>query len=313
MIFTDQAAKLRMIQGYKMEKESVIHNNNSEENIKKENINFLNNNKLTKVLAVTSGKGGVGKTTFSVNLAIVLSKLGKKVLLMDGDLGLANINVLLGIIPEHNIYEVFKGKKRVKEIVITTHFGIDFIAGANGISQLANLSETQRETFLKDLESLNGYDFLIIDTGAGVGQNVLGFLKPADEIIVITVPEPTAIADAYGMIKSIIANKNDKKIKLIVNEVENAMQAKKVADRIINLSAQFLKVEIESLGFIYKEDLVQRSIVTQRPFVVAYPNAKSSSCILHIAKRILNVENEEEKGSGVSGFFDKLFQIFQNS
>lgn len=310
MIFTDQAAKLRMIQNYnKMEQENLISQTNGS-NIKQEKTNSIP--QRTKVIAVTSGKGGVGKTTFSVNFSIILSKLGKKVIIMDGDLGLANINVLLGIIPEHNIYDVFKGKKRVQDVIVSTHFGVDFIAGANGISQLANLSDSQRENFLKDLESLNGYDYMIIDTGAGVGQNVLGFLKPADEIIVITAPEPTAIADAYGMIKSIVANKNEKKIRMIVNEVENAMQAKRVADRIINLSAQFLNAEVDNLGFIYKEDIVQKSILAQRPFVVAYPNAKSSSCIFHIAKRVLNLK-EDETGSGVSGFFDKLFQIFQNT
>ncbi len=312
MMFTDQAAKLRMIQSYnKMEQESLMSENTALNTTKQDRVNSTP--KKTRVIAVTSGKGGVGKTTFSVNFSITLSKFGKKVIILDGDLGLANINVLLGIIPEYNIYEVLRGKKRIQDIIVSTHFGIDFIAGANGISQLANLSDSQRENFLKDLESLNGYDFMIIDTGAGVGQNVLGFLKPADEIIVITAPEPTAIADAYGMIKSIVANKYEKSIRLIVNEVENAMQAKRVADRIIHLSAQFLSVEIDNLGFIYKEDLVQRSILTQRPFVIAYPNAKSSSCIMHIAKRILNLKEEQETGSGVSGFFDKLFQIFQNT
>ncbi|GIX42118.1 MAG: site-determining protein [Leptospiraceae bacterium] len=308
MIYTDQAAKLRTLQGYNMEINNLRKNNSSEEKIAS-----IDTKPLTRVIAITSGKGGVGKTTFAVNFSIVLAKFGKKVLLMDGDLGLANVNVLLGLVPEHNIYEVFKGKKSIKDVIIHTHYGMDFIAGANGIAQLANLTEEQREEFLKDLESLEGYDYLIIDTGAGVGQNVLGFLKPADEIIIVTTPEPTAITDAYGMIKSIVVNKADRKIKLIVNEVETAIEAKKVADRLIEISAQFLKAEVENLGFIYKEDIVQKSIRNQRPLVVAYPNAKSASCILHIAKRILNVKGEEEIGSGISGFFNKFFQIFQDS
>ncbi len=300
MIYTDQAAKLRVMQGYPMTIENPGENNNNN-----------TNKNLTRVIAITSGKGGVGKTTFSVNLSIILSKLGKKVLLMDGDLGLANVNVLLGLVPEHNIYEVFKGKKRVKDIIINSHFGMDYIAGANGIAQLANLTEEQRENFLKELETLEGYDFLIIDTGAGVGQNVLGFLKPADEIIIVTTPEPTAITDAYGMIKSIIVNKADKKIKLLINEVETAIEAKKVSDRLIEISAQFLKAEIESLGFIYKEDIVAKSIRNQRPLVISYPNAKSSTCILHVAKRILNVKDDEVSASGISGFFNKFLEIFQ--
>lgn len=305
MIYTDQAAKLRSLQGY------IMNIDNTEVN--QEKTTTIAKKPLTRVIVITSGKGGVGKTTFSVNFSILLSKFGKKVLLMDGDLGLANVNVILGIVPEHNIYEVFKGKKRIKDIISSTHYGIDFIAGANGISQLANLTDEQREMFLKDMESLEGYDFLIIDTGAGVGQNVLGFVKSADEVFIITTPEPTAITDAYGMIKSIVVNKTEKKINLIVNQVETAIEAKRIADRLIEISAQFLKAEVENLGFIYKEDLVQKSIRNQRPFVISYPNSKSSGCILHITKRILNVKDDEVSGVGIGGFFNKFFEIFQNS
>lgn len=305
MIYTDQAAKLRSLQGY------IMNIDNTEVN--QEKTTTITKKPLTRVIVITSGKGGVGKTTFSVNFSILLSKFGKKVLLMDGDLGLANVNVILGIVPEHNIYEVFKGKKRIKDIISSTHYGIDFIAGANGISQLANLTDEQREMFLKDMESLEGYDFLIIDTGAGVGQNVLGFVKSADEVFIITTPEPTAITDAYGMIKSIVVNKTEKKINLIVNQVETAIEAKRIADRLIEISAQFLKAEVENLGFIYKEDLVQKSIRNQRPFVISYPNSKSSGCILHITKRILNVKDDEVSGVGIGGFFNKFFEIFQNS
>lgn len=308
MYYTDQAAKLRTLQSfsshtYEMNETKELANRSGMET-------GSDKTPLTKVITITSGKGGVGKTTVSVNMAIVLAKLGKKVLLMDGDLGLANVNVLLGIVPEHNIYEVFRGKKKIKDIIISTHYGIDFIAGANGIAQLANLSDEQREFFLKELEELNGYDYLLIDTGAGIGNNVLGFLKSADEIIIITTPEPTAITDAYGMIKSIVVNKTDKKIKLIINEVESAVEAKKVADRLIEISAQFLKVEIENLGFIYKEEEVLKSIRNQRPLVVVYPNAKSANCIFHITRRILNLPNQEGSGSGISGFFQKFFKSF---
>ncbi|MBL8021278.1 MAG: MinD/ParA family protein [Leptospirales bacterium] len=262
----------------------------------------------TKIISITSGKGGVGKTTVSVNLAISLARAGKKVLLFDGDLGLANINVLLGIIPEHNIYEVLKGRKKLSEIIIQTSYGIDIIAGANGISQLANLNEQQRENFLDGLQEIGGYDILVVDTGAGVGANVIGLVLPADDILVVTTPEPTAITDAYGMIKSVVSHGPNGKIKLIVNRVPDAGEAKLVADRLISISNQFLKARIENLGFIFEEAAVQKSIRSQRPYVVLYPNAKSSACIKHIAARLVNAPLEED-AAGIYGFFQKIFNF----
>jgi flagellar biosynthesis protein FlhG len=262
----------------------------------------------TRIISVTSGKGGVGKTTVSVNLAISLARTGKKVLLFDGDLGLANINVLLGIIPEHNIYEVLKGRKRLQDIIIKTSYGIDIIAGANGISQLADLNEAQRENFLQGLQELSGYDIMLIDTGAGVGANVIGLVLPADEILVVTTPEPTAITDAYGMIKSVVSHGPSGKIKLIVNRVPDAGEAKLVADRLISISNQFLKARIENLGFIFEESSVQKSIRSQRPYVVLYPAAKSSACIKHIAARLVNAPFEEDS-AGIYGFFQKFLNL----
>lgn len=259
----------------------------------------------TRVISVTSGKGGVGKSTLSVNLGIAIGRLGKRVLLLDGDLGLANVNVLMGIIPEHNIYEVMKGKKKIRDIIISTSFGIDIIAGANGISQLANLSDSARETFLEQLGGLTGYDVMLIDTGAGVGANVLGLVMPADEIVVVTTPEPTAITDAYGMIKSIVANGQEKIIKLIVNRVPSAIEAKRVSDRLASISAQFLKTEIDCIGFVFEENLVQKSIRSQRPHVVQYPGSKSSACMNHIAARLMNT-NAKEEPDGIMAFFRRV-------
>ncbi len=262
----------------------------------------------TRIISITSGKGGVGKTTVSVNLAIAMARAGNRVLLFDGDLGLANVNVLLGIIPEHNLYEVMKGKRHIEDVIISTNYGIDIIAGANGISQLANLTEEQREHFIAGLQKLNGYDVMIIDTGAGVGANVIGLIMPADDVLVVTTPEPTAITDAYGMIKSIVANRQDKTIKLIVNRVPSAIEAKRVADRLISISSQFLKTRVENLGFIFEENLVQKSIRNQRPHVVLYPGSKSSACIQHLAARILNTSIKDES-TGILGFFNKLLNL----
>ncbi len=260
----------------------------------------------TRIISITSGKGGVGKTATSVNLAISMARAGKKVLLFDGDLGLANINVLLGIIPEHNLYEVMKGKKKLRDVVLSTTYGIDIIAGANGISQLANLTGNQRESFLKGLDELEGYDVMLIDTGAGVGANVIELVMHADDIVVVTTPEPTAITDAYGMIKSIVANHKGKQIRLIVNRVTSAVEAKRVADRLISISEQFLRTRVENLGFIFEESLVQKSVRSQRPHVVLYPSSKSAACINHIAARLVNSRPAEES-QGLSGFFKKLF------
>ena len=259
----------------------------------------------TRIISVTSGKGGVGKTCFSVNLAICMARLGKRVILFDGDLGLANVNVLLGIIPEHNIYEVMKGKKRIRDVVLSTSYGIDILAGANGISQLANLTEPQRNAFMRELETLEGYDVLVIDTGAGVGANVIGLVMQADDVVVVTTPEPTAITDAYGMIKSIVANNQSKRIRLVTNRVGSAVEAKRVADRLISISDQFLRTKVENLGFIFEEALVQKSVRSQRPHVVLHPGSKSAACIQHIAARLLNTE-VQTRPEGVGGFFRRF-------
>ena len=295
----DQAANLRKLANHHTKGASVVL---------PERQGDYAGERSTRVISITSGKGGVGKTTLSVNLAISMARAGKKVVLFDGDLGLANINVLLGIIPDHNLYEVMKGKKKIQDVIISTSYGIDIIAGANGISQLANLSDTQREKFIKELESLDGYDVMIIDTGAGVGANVIGLILPADDVLIVTTPEPTAITDAYGMIKSIVANRQEKDIKLIVNRVSSAVEARRVADRLISISAQFLKTRVESLGFVFDESLVQKSIRNQRPHIVLYPGSKSSACINHVAARLLNTEFTADS-PGLGGFLRRLWNF----
>jgi flagellar biosynthesis protein FlhG len=265
--------------------------------------------KQTKTIAITSGKGGVGKTSLAVSLSIAIARNGQtKVTLLDADLGLANINVILGVIPQFNLYHVIKGKKKLKDIVIDVPEGIKIIAGASGFHQLANLDMKQRKEFIDEFQSLEGDDYMVIDTGAGVSQNVLSFVVAADEVIVVTTPEPTAITDAYGIIKSIASQTNDKPIRLVVNRVQSVSEGRRVAQRIINIAGQFLNIKVDSLGFIFDDPLVAKSVRNQKPFIVGYPKARSSVCVAMIADKITNRESEYSRAGGLSGFIKNLFK-----
>jgi flagellar biosynthesis protein FlhG len=262
----------------------------------------------TRTIAITSGKGGVGKTSFAVALSIALARDGSRVTLLDADLGLANVNVILGIIPKYNLYHVIKGKKKLKDIVIDVPEGFKIIAGASGFHQLANLEAKQRQDFIEAVSDLGEDDYMIVDTGAGISQNVLSFVGAADEVIVVTTPEPTAITDAYGIIKSIASQAPDKPVRLVVNRVQTVSEGRKVAERVINIAGQFLNIKVENLGFIFDDIYVPKSIRNQKPFIVSYPKSKASSCIFIIADRIANREMGESKGSGIAGFFKQLFK-----
>ena len=266
-------------------------------------------NKQSSIIAVTSGKGGVGKSTLCVNLGISLAQMGMKVLLLDCDFGLANINVLMGIIPDHSIYDVIRGKKRLRETIISTSFGLDIIAGANGISQLADINHEQRDFFLEQLDELGDYNIILIDTGAGIGANVVSLALASDEILVVTTPEPTAITDAYAMIKSIVIHELKKPIRLLINRVPNALEAKRVSDRLSSIALRFLGANIETAGFIYEEDLVQKSVRAQRPLINIYPTSKSANCISNISALLLNRKEVIGKSGGLKGFFKNLQNI----
>ncbi len=260
----------------------------------------------TRTIVISSGKGGVGKTSLSVSLSIALAEDGKSVTLVDADLGLANINVILGIIPKYNLYHVIKGKKKLKDIIIEVPEGIKIIAGASGFHQLANLEPKQRDEFISSIAELANDDYLIVDTGAGISQNVLSFIMAADEVIVVTTPEPTAITDAYGIIKAIAAQNTDKHIKLIVNKAQSVAEGKRVAQRVINIAGQFLNIKVEDLGFVYEDICVPKSVRNQKPFYVSYPKSKASGCVKVIADRINNKKVEYEKGSGIGSFIKNL-------
>ena len=265
----------------------------------------------TRIIAVTSGKGGVGKTNVATNMGIAYAQMGKKVIVLDADLGLANVNVIMNVIPQYNLYHVIKKQKKLSEIIIDTDYGIKLIVGASGFAKIANMGEAERNEFINEMYTLSDVDIIIIDTSAGVSKNVLSFVAAADEVVIITTSEPTAITDAYGIIK-VIATEVDNmnlNLKMIINRVDSAAEGKRIADRMINIAAQFLNLKIEYLGFIYNDPLVTKAVLKQKPFIIAEPNGKASSCLKHIVSRMEKAEVPEtgSEGSGFARFIKKLF------
>jgi flagellar biosynthesis protein FlhG len=254
--------------------------------------------KTTNIITIASGKGGVGKSIFAVNLALALCSQGKKVTVLDADFGLANINVILGVLPKYTIYDVIKNNKSLNEILIEVDDNFYIIAGASGFYELTKLSSEKYKRILNQIENLNTNDFLIIDAGAGISENVLNMITAAQQAIIITTPEPTAITDAYGIIKAISAiDKNNVKLSLVVNRVNSITEAKNVANRISSIVYQFLNINLNYIGFIFDDPAVTKSVRQQIPFIKSYPHSKASLCINNIANTISNGKLFIEKKS----------------
>jgi len=292
----DQAANLRKLAG-KTSKKTVLKE-------------VIKPARQTRIIAVASGKGGVGKTNLAINMGILFAKEGKKVIVMDADLGLANVNVILGVIPKFNLYHVMKGQKKLSEIMIDTPQGIKIIAGASGFSKLANLTEEERGRFIEGVNELADADIIIVDTGAGVSKNVLSFVLGADDVIIVTTPEPTAITDAYGIIKSISSESSHVNIKLVVNRVQSIGEGRQVAERVINIAGQFLNIKVENLGFVYEDESVVKSVRKQKPFVLAFPKSKVAFSVDHLVKRLLNKKIEEKSG-GFTKFIKNFLSFYK--
>ena len=288
----DQAEKLREIMKRKKSGAGVSRRTLSEEPDKASD--------KARIITVTSGKGGVGKTNLSVNMALAFARLGKKVTVMDADLGLANVNVMLNMIPKYNLYHVIKKQKTIREILVETEYGISIVAGASGFSQIANMGEEDRKDFIAELETLSNADIIIIDTSAGVSSNVLDFIAAADDAVIITTPEPTAITDAYGIIKIIATEYESLNVglKLVVNRAKGAAEAKSVADRMINIAGQFLNLKVDYLGFIYDDAAVQHAVLRQKPFMVVDPKCKASICVQHLVERMDRNKSGDSHGFG---------------
>ena len=258
--------------------------------------------KACRVIAVGSGKGGVGKTNICLNLAIALVRLGKKVIVVDVDIGLANADVILGVRSKYNLGHVLAGEVSVREALTAAPGGIFLLAGSTGVPMVSDLDEEERLFLVESFRELEEYaDILIIDTGAGITRNVVHFASSADEVIVVTTPEPTAITDGYALVKTISREKGFGRIRLVVNQANGRLEGGRVSERIRMVSRRFLDLDVENLGHVLFDQRVRMAVRRKRPFVLEYPKCPASECVRRVAERLLNDVNGQP-----SGFLEKL-------
>ncbi len=259
-----------------------------------------------RVIAVTSGKGGVGKTNITANFAYLLSKLGKKILLLDADTGLANIDVILGITPRYNLSHVLSGEKTLAESVVQGPGGIKILPASSGIRGMAELSKGQKFTLIEELDGLDeDFDYMLIDTAAGITENVLYFNMVAGEIIVVVTPEPTSLTDAYALIKILHQDYAINRFMLIVNMVRDSDEAIEVARRLNNATNHFLNLPIEYLGPILHDDNISKAVRRQQLLTETQANSKASRSMADIITELCR-HPPQNYDAGTIKFFNRF-------
>lgn len=261
-----------------------------------------------RIITVTSGKGGVGKSNFSLNFALALKSLGRKVLIFDADIGMANIDVLMGVRPRYSLYHLLKGERDISEIIELGTQAVPFIAGGSGMADLFSLSESDLDYFTSQIERISDeMDYIIFDTGAGLSKETLKFITSADDCFIVTTPEPTSITDAYALIKVVHGIDPDVGFSLVINRVNGEGEARQVADKISLVAKQFLNLDIPTLGYLSDDSHVMQAVKKQVPFSAAFPGCAASRDIKRLAMKYMDVprERSNETLSGIKGFMHK--------
>ena len=261
----------------------------------------------TKIITVTSGKGGVGKSNFVVNLSIALQKKGNKVLVFDADVGMGNDDVLMGIFPKYTMFDVIKGKD-ISEILEEGPCGVKLLPAGSGLNQIEDLNESDRNIFLNKLEMLDGFDYIIMDTGAGINKSVLAFIACSEEFIILTTPEPTALTDAYSLAKATAHFKIKSNAKIIVNKTLTNLEGEQTFNKFKRATDKFLDLKIDYLGCIADDKKLVKGVREQVPFILLYPNCEAAKAIYNIADILLSKRNTETS-MGAKGLFKKLFDL----
>ena len=267
---------------------------------------------LARVITVTSGKGGVGKSNTSINLAIQFRKKGKKVIILDADFGLANIEIMFGAVPKHNLCDLIYQGKSIKEIITWGPMDVGFISGGSGIAGMANLSRDYLNYIIQNLVQLDSIaDIIIVDTGAGISDAVLEFLVASGEILMVTTPEPTSITDSYSLLKALYSHprfdEEATKVKLVANRVAKEAEGQILFDKLNAVVSRYLKIPMTYLGCVPEDGQLSRSVMQQTPVSMLYPASRASAAYEKLAARLLGEEETARQPKrGMAAFFSHI-------
>lgn len=267
---------------------------------------------VARVITVTSGKGGVGKSNTAINLAIQFKKMGQRVIILDADFGLANIEIMFGTVPKHNLCDLIYQGKNITDIITWGPMDVGFISGGSGIAGLSNLSREYLTYIIQNLAQLDTIaDVIIVDTGAGIADAVLEFLVASGEILLITTPEPTSLTDSYSLLKALKRHprfsEKDSQIKIITNKVDNTEEGQILFDKLNSVVERYLKLPITYLGTIPQDNQLSKAVMQQMPVSLQTPGAKSALAYEEIAAKLMNLElNRNLKRRGMAAFFSHI-------
>lgn len=265
-----------------------------------------------RVITVTSGKGGVGKSNTAINLAIQFRKMDQKVIILDADFGLANIEIMFGTVPKYNLYDLIYQGKNIRDIITWGPMDVGFISGGSGIVGMANLSQDYLNYIIQNLVELDSMaDVIIVDTGAGISNAVLEFLVASNEILLVTTPEPTSITDSYSLLKALNRHSRFKpeytSINVLANKVKNEEEGSMLYHKLNTVVSRYLKLPIEYLGYIPQDEQLSRAVMQQTPISIQNTSARSALAYRGIARKLMNVEEESPKVKhGMMAFFSHI-------
>jgi flagellar biosynthesis protein FlhG len=261
----------------------------------------------TRVIAVTSGKGGVGKSVISANLGVCLARSGRRVLLVDADLALANLDLMLGVRARSSIREVLNARLRIEDVLVEGPSGVCLIPACSGDATLADVEEHSRLALMGAIDSLEDrFDTLVVDTGAGIGSNAVAFAAAAQQTLVVVTPDPASLADAYAMIKILSTRCGLARVYLCVNMASGPREADQVVERLLGLVQRFLNVSVVPIGYLYRDEAVERSVKACQSLIASYPQAAIASSLQALADRLIEDQPVDGAWGGPRLFWKRL-------
>jgi len=270
------------------------------------------NPKPVQVIAVSSGKGGVGKTNVSVNMALAIASTGKKVLVMDADLGLANVDIMLGLKPVYNLSHVLKGERTIEEVIVDGPGGIKIIPAASGVKQMAELSPMENAGVIRAFSEISqDIDVLIIDTAAGISDSVIAFAKASQEVVVVVCDEPASLTDAYALIKVLNTEFGVQKFRVLSNMTHSAQEARELFNKLLVVTDRYLDATLINIGTIPYDDYLRKAIKKQRPVVDAYPRSRSAMAFKNLAHKADKWPRPDAAAGHLEFFVERLIRSQQ--